>query len=170
MPDGADRDRQITRERAHIRALAAGHQKGGVVIVDHFVQGEGLNQDRPGREFDRLIVAGQIIGPLALNLDRGITGRNLLDHLIGMLPQLLESDGVAYIMQISMLSQEQTERLIRQAGYQVKVVDFSLYSFSPVFLENLEQIHRVESASDAYHFSFQDEHVMGMYLLEVRAA
>ena len=87
-----------------------------------------------------------------------------------MLPQLLESDGVAYIMQISMLSQEQTERLITQAGYQVNVVDFSLYSFSPVFLENLQQIQRVESASDAFHFSFQDEHVMVMYLLEVRAA
>jgi S-methylmethionine-dependent homocysteine/selenocysteine methylase/SAM-dependent methyltransferase len=95
-------------------------------------------------------------------------GRNLLDHLIGVLPNMLEDDGVAYLMQISLLSQEQTAARFRDAGLESRVVDFNLYNFSPVFLENIEQIQRVEESSDAYHFTLQDQHVMVMYLLEVR--
>lgn len=95
-------------------------------------------------------------------------GRNLLDHCIGLLPQLLSDDGVAYLMQISLLGQHETERLLVDAGFQSRVVDYSLYQFTPVFLDNLPQIERVEAASDAYHFTFKDTHVMTMYLIEVR--
>ena len=95
-------------------------------------------------------------------------GRNLFDHLIGLLPRLLEDDGVAYLMQISLLGQMQTAQLLREAGLESRVVDFNLYQFSPLFLENLEQIQSVENSSDAYHFTLQDQHVMVMYLLEVR--
>ena len=95
-------------------------------------------------------------------------GRNLFDHLIGLLPRMLEDDGVAYLMQISLLSQVQTAQLLREAGLESRVIDFNLYNFSPLFLENIEQIRRVEKSSDAYHFTWQDQHVMVMYLLEVR--
>jgi hypothetical protein len=47
------------------------------------------------------------------------------------------------------------------------VVDFSFFHFSPTFYENIEQIHRVEQLSDAYHLTFGEADVMVMYLLEV---
>ena len=97
-------------------------------------------------------------------------GRNLLDHCITLLPSLLNDNGIAYIMQISLLGQHESERLLRAAGFRSKILDYSLYQFAPVFLENLPQIERVEQASDAYHFSFGGSHVMVMYLIEVRRA
>lgn len=95
-------------------------------------------------------------------------GRNLVDHLIRLLPCMLEQDGVAYLMQISLLSQEQTAGLFREVGLESRVIDFNLYHMSSVFLENMEQIERVEQSSDAYHFKLQGQHMMVAYLLEVR--
>ena len=95
-------------------------------------------------------------------------GRNLLDHLIRILPNLLEENGRALLMQISLLSQFQTSQLIGEMGMQSRVLDYQLYDFNPVFLENLEQIQRVEDNSDSYHFQMGSEHVMVMYLLEVQ--
>jgi len=87
-----------------------------------------------------------------------------------LLPKLLKDDGIAYIMQISLLGQRETERLLREVGFRSRIVDYSLYQFSPVFLENMAQIERVEQESDAYHFTFRDSHVMVMYLIEARRA
>ena len=95
-------------------------------------------------------------------------GRNLLDHLIRILPSLLEENGRALLMQISLLSQFQTSQLIGEMGMQSRVLDYQLYDFNSVFLENLEQIQRVEESSDSYHFQMGSEHVMVMYLLEVQ--
>src|SRR4029077_6678483 len=39
-----------------------------------------MNLDRPRLQFDGLAVACQIVGPLALDLDRGILRRSLLDE------------------------------------------------------------------------------------------
>ena len=98
-------------------------------------------------------------------------GRNLLDHLIRELPNLLEKKGVAYLMQVSMLGAERTQQLLERQGYQSRVIDFNLYHFNPVFEDNLAQIEKVEALSDAYHFSFDgQENVMVMYLLEVCSA
>lgn len=94
-------------------------------------------------------------------------GRNLLDHLISLLPQLLTPDGVAYVMQISILGQMRTEELLAEAGLKARVVDFSFFYFSDVFYENIEQIRRVEQLSDAYHLKLGEDDVMVMYLLEV---
>ncbi len=95
-------------------------------------------------------------------------GRNLLDHFIKNLNRYLKEDGVAYLMQVSMLGAKRTEDLLERHGYQYKIVDFNLYQFNPVFSENLEQIHNVEKLSDAYHFKFgTDSHTMVMYLLEI---
>jgi hypothetical protein len=94
-------------------------------------------------------------------------GRNMLDHLITLLPDLLEEDGVAYLMQISTLGQLRSLALFEEAGLASKVIDFAFFYFSPTFYENIEQIHRVEQLSDAYHLNFSDNNVMVMYLLEV---
>lgn len=97
-------------------------------------------------------------------------GRNLLDHLISLLPELLDEAGVAYIMQISILGQLRTAQLLARAGLEARVADFAFFHFSPVFYENIEQIRRVEQLSDAYHLNFGGDDVMVMYLLEVRRA
>jgi S-methylmethionine-dependent homocysteine/selenocysteine methylase/SAM-dependent methyltransferase len=94
-------------------------------------------------------------------------GRNMFDHLITLLPDLLEEDGLAYLNQISILGQFRTLTLLEEAGLTSRIVDFAFFPFSPTFYENIEQIRRVEQLSDAYHLTFGDEDVMVMYLLEV---
>ncbi len=95
-------------------------------------------------------------------------GRNMFDHLISILPGLLEKNGVAYVMQISVLSKHRTAELMAKAGLEARVVDYSFFHFTPVFEENIDQIRRVEEISDAFHLSFAEEDVMVMYLLEVK--
>ena len=94
-------------------------------------------------------------------------GRNLLDHFIRLLPQLLAPDGVAYLMQLSIVGQAETARLLEAGGLQSRIVDFSFFPFGPVFEPNRPQIARVEGQSDAYHLAFADEDVMVAYLLEI---
>ena len=94
-------------------------------------------------------------------------GRNLLDHFIRLLPRLLTEDGIAYVMQLSILGQRRTAQLLADGGLEAKVVDFSFFPFGHVFLQNKSQIDRVEQLSDAYHLRFADEDVMVAYLLEV---
>lgn len=93
-------------------------------------------------------------------------GRNLVDHLITTLPEALASDGVAYIMQLSILGQQRTAELLEKVGFEARVVDFGFFEFSEVFRERKEQIARVESLSDAYHLTLGDEDVMVVYMLE----
>ncbi len=95
-------------------------------------------------------------------------GRNLLDHLISLLAEFLEDDGVALFMQISVLGQLRTAELLEDAGLEARVVDFNFFHFSPVFYENIDQIRRVEEISDAFHLNFAEDEVMVIYLLEVK--
>lgn len=95
-------------------------------------------------------------------------GRNMLDHLLSQLPHLLGENGVAYIMQLSTLSQIRTAQLAEEAGLEVQVADFGSFPFSPIFQEHKEQIQRVEQLSDAHHFTLGQEEMMVAYLLEVR--
>ncbi|MEX0851013.1 MAG: homocysteine S-methyltransferase family protein [Gaiellaceae bacterium] len=97
-------------------------------------------------------------------------GRNLLDHFIRLLPRLLAESGIAYVMQLSIVGQAQTARLLAEGGLQAKVVDFSFFPFGPLFQQNKNQIDRVEQLSDAFHLRFADEDVMVAYLLEVTAS
>jgi S-methylmethionine-dependent homocysteine/selenocysteine methylase/SAM-dependent methyltransferase len=94
-------------------------------------------------------------------------GRNLLDHLITLLPRLLTASGTAYVMQLSILGQARTAELLARAGYEARVVDFAFFDFHQLFKERKNQIDRVEDLSDAYHLQFRDEDVMVAYLLEV---
>ena len=95
-------------------------------------------------------------------------GRNLLDHLIHILPEALAEDGTAYIMQLSIIGERRTAELLQRHGYQARVVDFSFFEFSSLFNEKSEQIARVEERSDAYHLTFGDSEVMVAYLLEIK--
>ncbi|HEX9922139.1 MAG TPA: homocysteine S-methyltransferase family protein, partial [Anaerolineae bacterium] len=95
-------------------------------------------------------------------------GRNMLDHLITLLPNLLTDDGVAYLMQISILGQQRTAELLAEVQLEARVIDFGIFHFSEVFYENIEQIRRVEQLSDAYHLAFGQDDVMVMYLIEVK--
>ena len=94
-------------------------------------------------------------------------GRNMVDHLISLLPDLLKKSGVAYIMQVSVLSEKRTTNLLNAVGFDASVIDFGLFHFPPEFHENVEQIETVEEISDAYHLNFSEDRVLVMYLLEV---
>ena len=94
-------------------------------------------------------------------------GRTLLDHFLRLLPSLLAEDGRAYVMQLSIVGQLATQRLLQAAGLEARVVDFSFFPFGPLFTSSKEQILRVEQLSDAYHVAVADEDVMVAYLLEV---
>ena len=129
----------------------------------------------PNREYDVIVASlyqmpTNPLGQLSGHRPIDYWGRSLMDHFITILPNLLEKDGKAYLMQVSLLGQKQTERLLRAVGLQSRVIDFNLYQFSTVFEENLEQIERVEAKSDAFHFLFKDTHVMVMYLVEITHA
>ncbi|MBA3264160.1 MAG: homocysteine S-methyltransferase family protein [Thermoleophilaceae bacterium] len=95
-------------------------------------------------------------------------GRNLLDHLITLLPEALAEDGVAYLMQLSILSQERTAALLAERGFEAKVVDYSFFEVTELFQRGREHINHVEALTDAYHLAFGGQDVMVAYLLEVR--
>ena len=95
-------------------------------------------------------------------------GRNMLDHLIRMLPEALDDDGVAYVMQLSILSQERTAQLLDERGLEARVADFGFFPFTEHFRGAREQIERVESLSDAHHLRLGGADVMVAYLLEIR--
>ena len=97
-------------------------------------------------------------------------GRNVLDHLLTLLPDMLAADGRAYVMQISILGQLRTAELLGQVGLSSRVLDFSFFPFSPIFQANREQIAHVEQLSDAYHLELGDDDIMVMYLLEITHA
>ncbi len=94
-------------------------------------------------------------------------GRGLFDHLLALLPSLLERDGRAYVMQLSILSERETLKQLDARGLSSRVVDFSFFEFTPVFAEHAEQIRRVEELSDAYHLRFGETNTMIAYLLEI---
>jgi len=94
-------------------------------------------------------------------------GRNLVDHLLRLIPRLLDEGGTALVMQLSIVSQLQTEELLDELGLRSRVVDFGFFPFTPLIEQNLAQIERVEQLSDAYHVTLGDDRVMVAYLLEV---
>jgi hypothetical protein len=94
-------------------------------------------------------------------------GRNLLDHLIRLLPQALADDGTAYIMQLSIIGERRSAQQLEQRGFQSRVVDFGFFEFSDLFHDKLKQIARVDEHSDAYHLQLGDTGTMVAYLIEV---
>jgi S-methylmethionine-dependent homocysteine/selenocysteine methylase/SAM-dependent methyltransferase len=95
-------------------------------------------------------------------------GRNLLDHLIALLPDALADDGVAYILQLSIIGQQRTVEQLDALGFESRVVDFSFFEFHELFQRKSDQIARVEELSDAYHLKLGDRDVIVAYLIEVK--
>ena len=58
---------------------------------------------------------------------------------------------MAYVLQISLLSQERTAALVRRRGLQARVVDFAFLPVTDSFRQSAAQIALVERMSDAYH-------------------
>jgi len=94
-------------------------------------------------------------------------GRDVLDHFLRLLPYAMTDDGVAYVMQLSIMSQQQTVELLQEVGLDARVVDYRVFSFPAAFARNAQQIARVEQLSDAYHLCIGDEELLVAYLLEV---
>ncbi|HSI92547.1 MAG TPA: homocysteine S-methyltransferase family protein, partial [Jiangellaceae bacterium] len=94
-------------------------------------------------------------------------GRNLIDHLISRLPEALAPDGAAYIMQLSILSQQRTADLLAQHGLVGEVVDYGFFPMTEHFESSMAQIEKVEARSDAYHLTIGTAGVMVAYVLKV---
>jgi release factor glutamine methyltransferase len=94
-------------------------------------------------------------------------GRSLIDHLLTLLPSLLEPDGRAYVMQLSILSQRETLRKLERNGLRSRVADFAFLELGSSLADYEDQIGRVEELSDAYHLRFGEENTMVAYLLEI---
>ncbi len=105
--------------------------------------------------------------PVHSHRPRDFWGRNLVDHLIRLLPQALADDGVAYIVTFSIIGQQRTAQMLEQVGYASRVVDFTFASFDEELDHEFEQVLRVEERSDAYHLQVGERGGMVAYLLEV---
>ena len=97
-------------------------------------------------------------------------GRTPLDHLLAKLADALAPEGVAYVMQLSILSQRRTAELLAAAGLEARVVDYEVFPFAPELAEHRAQIGRVEQLSDAYHLRVGARDLLVAYLLEIRGA
>jgi S-methylmethionine-dependent homocysteine/selenocysteine methylase/SAM-dependent methyltransferase len=97
-------------------------------------------------------------------------GRNLVDQLIAKLPEALAPEGVAYVVQLSILSRERTAEMLAAQGFTATPVDYTMFAFPPEHEDSRPQIGRVEELSDAYHLRVGEADVMVAYLLEVRHA
>lgn len=95
-------------------------------------------------------------------------GRTPLDHLLAKLPDALAPEGVAYVMQLSILSARRTATLLESAGLGMRVVDYQLCGVPPELDEHRSQIRRVEELSDAYHLRVAECELLVAYLLEIR--
>jgi release factor glutamine methyltransferase len=95
-------------------------------------------------------------------------GRNLFDRFLALLPDLLNENGRAFVLQLSILGQVRTAELLASYGLEARVVDYSFFPFGEVFEPNAAQIARVEEISDAHHLAVGGDNVMIAYLLEVR--
>jgi S-methylmethionine-dependent homocysteine/selenocysteine methylase/SAM-dependent methyltransferase len=96
-------------------------------------------------------------------------GRQLVDQLLGKLAEALAPEGVAYVMQLSVLSQQRTAELLDASGFRAEVVDWVMYGFGPEHAAARGQIQRVEQLSDAYHLVVGERDVLVAYLLEITA-
>jgi len=172
--NGAERVHAIDIDRNAVANTLANAFRNGV--ADR-ITGEAVNfyHWEPKEQFD-LVVASLYQMPVdpygepTGHRPPDFWGRNLIDYFIRLLPRVLAARGTAYLMQLSIISQAQTEALLAEQGFTARVVDYSFFPFGPLFDENREQIERVEQLSDAYHIRMADDDVMVAYLLEIRRA
>lgn len=100
-------------------------------------------------------------------------GRLLIDAFLTKLPSLLARDGVAYITQSSLISQQQTAEMLAAADLVGQVVDWRLWPAStpPDALPHRELI---EQRSDAFSLDVATqggrEELIVVYVLQIRRA
>jgi S-methylmethionine-dependent homocysteine/selenocysteine methylase/SAM-dependent methyltransferase len=93
-------------------------------------------------------------------------GRTPFDHLLAKLRDALAPEGVAYVVQLSILSRHRTGELLATHGLEVQIADLRVCG---VELDgDREQIQRVEELSDAYHLRIGERELLVAYLLEIR--
>ena len=80
MAETAQAPAHIPGQRPDIGAFAAFGLEHRMVRIGALDQLEPVDLDRPALQFDLLAVAGEVIGPLALDLDGRIARRDLLDR------------------------------------------------------------------------------------------
>jgi hypothetical protein len=95
-------------------------------------------------------------------------GRTPLDPVLTKLADALAPEGVAYVVQLSILSQRRTAELLAASGLAVRVVEYGVFPFPPELDEHRAQIGRVERLSDAGHPRAGDHDLLVAYLLEIR--
>ena len=76
MAETAKQAAKVAGDRAHISALAAARLENRLVLI-HGEEIERVDRHGPGGKRRRLAVAGDIIGALAIDLDRGEGRRRL---------------------------------------------------------------------------------------------
>jgi hypothetical protein len=126
----------------------------------------------PEERYDVIVASltqtpGDPFAPAVSHRPRDFWGRNLIDHLIGLLATALAEDGVAYLVVLSILDQRRTTGLLGRAGFSSRVVDFALVGLEEAGDQDVEQLARVEERSDAYHLDFGGSDALIAYLLEV---
>jgi S-methylmethionine-dependent homocysteine/selenocysteine methylase/SAM-dependent methyltransferase len=169
---------------AHVHAIDIDRDAVANTLANAFrngiadrVTGEAVNfyHWSPGEQFD-LVVASLYQMPVdpyeepTGHRPLDYWGRSLIDHFIRLLPRVLTPNGAAYLMQLSIIGQAQTDALLAEHGLVARVADYSFFPFDELFDQNREQIERVERLSDAYHLQVGDEDVMVAYLLEITRA
>jgi len=97
-------------------------------------------------------------------------GRTPLDPVLTKLADALAPEGVAYVVQLSILSQRRTAELLAAAGMDVRVVEYGVFPFPAELEKHRAQVTRVERLSDASHIRAGDRDLLVAYLLEIRLA
>ena len=95
-------------------------------------------------------------------------GRTPLDPVLTKLADALAPEGVAYVVQLSILSQRRTAELLAAAGMEVRVVEYGVFPFPAELEKHRAQVTRVERLSDASHIRAGDRDLLVAYLLEIR--
>ena len=159
---GASRDREHDGQR--LRNGVAERVTAETLDLYHLV---------PDRRFDVIVASlyQMPVDPFTRSDDtrpRDYWGRNMVDHLLRLLPLLLEAGGRAYVMQLSILSRARTDEILAELGLVARVVDFSFLPFDEVLERNRPQVDIVEQLSDAFHISVGTQDLAVAYLLEIR--
>ncbi len=127
----------------------------------------------PDRRFDVIVASlyQMPVDPFTRSDDsrpRDYWGRNMVDHLLRLLPHLLEAGGRASVIELSILSRARTDEILAELGLVARVVDFSFLPFNEVLERNRPQVDLVEQLSDAFHISVGTQDLAVAYLLEIR--
>ena len=170
--NGASHVRAIDIDERAVRATESNAHRNGV--------GERMTAARidifPWVPEERYEVIVACVDQTPVDPERQVTGhrpidywgRTPLDPVLLKLGDALAPEGVAYVVQLSILSQRRTAELIAASGLEVRVVDYGVFPFETGLDEHRAQIGRVEQLSDAGHLHAGGRDLLVAYLLEIR--